>query len=527
MIFRVPGVRFSISTLFASLILLNPCRAADYIVFNNSDSGPGSLRQAILDANAGGGGTITFSNVRGVIDLVSGLPVLTANITISGPGASELALTNSNRLPRSILTNSTANTAAISCITISGTLDNYGTLGMLDSLVGNQFNPSHAGLYNSGTTTLSRCTFTGNRVPDNADAIENDGTINMDHCAITNNQGGGDVASSGTVTMDNSVVSGHSYFTSSSGGVINDGGFVVLRNCSITNNDSVEGGGIWNAGSLAVTNCLITHNRAAYSDVGEVGGGLYNVGFAILENTTISGNFALGAGAGIWNGGSARLLNCTVTSNTAIHRVDIQSGGGGIWSDERAVSQSKNSIIAGNNASDTNATLIPDDIRGSLESFGHNLVLSANGWPQAGYNSTDLIGVDPMLGPLQDNGGPTWTHALLAGSPAIDAADPVGAPADDQRGVPRPQGPGIDIGAFEYQYPPATFASIRAQSHTNLLLTAYAFPSTTYTLQASQDFVNWDNIATLTSSSKGVLQFTAPITLPRRFYRLQSQPPAR
>jgi len=517
--------------LFFTLILISASRAANFVVVTNSDSGPGSLRQAILGANASGGGTITFSNVTGAIDLLSGLPVLTANITISGPGASELTLTNSNRLAISILTNSAGSTGAITGITISGTLDNYGTLHMENSLVGNQLSPGRPGLYNSGTTTLARCTFTANRNMANADAIENDGTMTIDHCSITNNRGGdGSIYNTGTLTMDNSIVSGHTYFTSSAGGLVNQGGIVVLRNCTMSHNDSVEGGGVWNGGSLAVTNCLISYNSARYSEPGEVGGGLYNIGYAILQNTTISGNSAQGAGGGIWNGGSMRLLNCTVSSNTAIHRLDIQSGGGGIWTDNRAISQSKNSIIAGNRSYDTNWTLIADDISGSLESFGHDLVLDTNGWPQAPYSRNDLLGVDPRLGPLQDNGGPTWTHALLPGSPAIDAGDATGAPGEDQRGVTRPQGPNVDIGAFELQYPISPlFTRIEVQFNTNLLLKAYGVPLTSYTLQASQDFVSWDSLATLTASSNGVVQFSDPIICPRRFYRLElhlpEQPP--
>lgn len=519
---------FRINVLLISLILLTTSPAADYIVVTNSDSGPGSLRQAILDANAGGGGTITFSNVGGAIDLISGLPVLTANISIFGPGVSGLVLTNSNFYPTSLLTNSAASTAAITGITINGRLDNYGTLVMLDSLVGYQMHPGHPGLYNSGTTTLSRCTFTRNGNASDADAIINDGTMNIDHCSITNNRGGGDVLNYGTLTMDNSIVTGHAFFTSSWGGVVNVGGTVVLRNCSMSYNDSVEGGGVWNGGTLAATNCLISHNVAAYSEPTMVGGGLYNIGYAILQNTTITGNYAQEAGAGIWNGGSLRLLNCTVTSNTVTYNPTRTNGlGGGVWTGSRTVFQSKNSIIAGNNSSGTN--FIADDISGSLWSMGHNIILSTNGWPQASYDYIDLLGVDPMLGPLLDNGGPTWTHALMQGSPAIDAGDPTGAPPDDQRGVPRPQGLGVDIGAFEFQFPTVpVFAAIERQSKTNVSLKAFGFPSTSYTLQASQDFIFWDNVATLTAGSNGVVQFTDPINpfaLPKRFYRLRSQSP--
>jgi hypothetical protein len=518
---------FRILLLPALFLLLTNGHAANYVVVNNSNSGPGSLRQAIVDANAGGGGNITFSNVSGTIALQSDLPALTANITISGPGSAALTISIPGEVS-AVLTNSAANTAALTGLTISASLDNYGTFTLDDVIVGNQFNPGHAGLYNSGTMTLSRCTFTGNRVPNgNADSIENDGAINLDHCSITNNGGGdGSIYNTGSLTMDNSIVVAHYYFTSSSGGIVNDGGIVVLRNCSISNNVSVEGGGIWNAGSLAVTNCVINSNRSVYSDPPTPGGGLYNFGYAILQNTTVSGNSAMGQGGGIWNDGSLRLLNCTIASNTASMGYQQPGSGGGVWNStsDRTLFQSRNSIIAGNKSVTTNQTLVADDIHGNLDSFGHNIILSGNGW--TGFDNTDLIGVDPLLGPLQDNGGPTLTHALKQGSPAINAVDPTGAPVDDQRGVPRPQGPGIDIGAFEFVYfTNAVFAHVEVQSSTNVSLKAFGSPFTSYMLQVSQDFVTWSNVTTVTSQSNGVLQLTGPITSPKGFFRLRSQTP--
>jgi hypothetical protein len=513
------------------LLLLTTAHAANYVVVNNSNSGPGSLRQAILDANAGGGGTITFSNISGAISLQSDLPALTANITISGPGSAALAISIPGEVS-ALLTNSAANTAALTGLTISGTLENYGTFTLDDVIIGNQFNPGHPGLYNSGTMTLSRCTFTGNRVPDaNADSIENDGAINLDHCSITNNGGGdGSIYNTGSLTMDNSIVVAHYYFTSSSGGIVNDGGIVVLRNSSISNNVSVEGGGIWNGGSLAVTNCVINSNRSVYSEPPTPGGGLYNFGYAILQNTTVSGNSAMGQGGGIWNDGSLRLLNCTIASNTASMDFQAPGAGGGVWNStsDRTLFQSRNSIIAGNKSTPTNQTLVPDDIHGNFNSFGHNIILSSNGWTRVfnNNNDPDLVGVDPLLGPLQDNGGPTWTHALTKGSPAIDAGDPTGAPVEDQRGVRRPQGAGFDIGAFEFVYfTNATFARIDVQSPTNVSLKAFGSPFTSYMLQVSRDFITWSNVSTVPSQSNGLLQLTQPITSPKGFFRLRSQTP--
>jgi len=108
------------------------------------------------------------------------------------------------------------------------------------------------------------------------------------------------------------------------------------------------------------------------------------------------------------------------------------------------VFQAQDSIFAGGG---TNVV-----VSGVLISGGYNLVQNTNGCTIAGDPMGNIYGADPRLGPLQDNGGPTWTHALLAGSPAIDAGPANTPPSVDQRGEPRPSGPAEDIGAFEYQY---------------------------------------------------------------------------
>jgi hypothetical protein len=519
-----------IRVLLVTLILLSTAQAANYIVVNNADAGPGSLRQAILNADAAGGGTITFANITGVISLQSPLPILTANIKIQGPGYSQLAIVCSNTIALSILTNSANSTSSLSGLTIQSTMVNFGAFTLLDSFIGPQFHPGPAPVYNSGTMTLTRCIFTGNQITDNNDSIANYGTMNLDQCSITNNRGGGSVYNSGSLTMDNSVVAGHTWFTSSLGGLENDGGIVVLRNSAISNNWSVQGGGIWNGGALFVTNSLINSNRSFYSDIDTPAGGLYNIGYAVLVNTTVSGNRAAGAAGGIWNSGGLRLLNCTVASNFVFGNIyNRPTSGGGVWNwmdSDIGVFQCRNTIIAGNRSSLTNCTDCPDDISGYMDSFGHNLIQNANGWLNAGSQTSDLIGVDPKLGPLQDNGGPTWTHALLTGSPAIDAGDPVGAPSEDQRSVPRPQGPGFDIGAFEYLSPTAIFTRIVVLSKTNLLLITFVAPSKSYFVQASPDLTSWNNIATLTAPPNGVLLYTNPISGSKRFFRLRPQSPA-
>jgi hypothetical protein len=169
-----------------------------------------------------------------------------------------------------------------------------------------------------------------------------------------------------------------------------------------------------------------------------------------FRNSTISGNSlstgsATAQGGAIANtGGSVFVLsNTTVTNNSAKTAGGLfQAGAGSITL--------RNSILAGNSAS-----TVGPDCNGPIASQGHNLVGVTAGCTFAA-STGDLLNVSANLGPLASNGGPTQTHALNAGSVAIDAGDP-GVPgsggtaceATDQRGITRPQGPACDIGAFE------------------------------------------------------------------------------
>jgi hypothetical protein len=127
------------------------------------------------------------------------------------------------------------------------------------------------------------------------------------------------------------------------------------------------------------------------------------------------------------------LTNVTINDNYA-------SDGGGIFNSLQTLSL-RNSIVANNHGG--NCTIFS----GFVTSLGHNL---DDGNTCDFTAPGDIININPLLGPLANNGGPTMTHALLIGSPAIDTADPATFPATDQRGVVRPQGKGPDIGAYEY-----------------------------------------------------------------------------
>jgi hypothetical protein len=191
------------------------------------------------------------------------------------------------------------------------------------------------------------------------------------------------------------------------------------------------------------------------------GGGLYAAGAVLLVNCTVAANTALGGqgrsspsgngeGGGLYNaaGGFSTLIHTTIASNSASAGANGSpvgaSRGGAIASAGGSV-QLRNTILA--------LSLSGSNCFGAgFVDEGHNLSSDAS------CNFTapgSLNNADPRLGPLADYGGPTPTMALLAGSPAFDAADPAFCPATDQRGTARPFGAGCDIGAFE-SAPPYT-----------------------------------------------------------------------
>jgi hypothetical protein len=357
------------------------------VVTNNSDSGPGSLRDVI--ANVCVGGTITFaSSVVSPINLTSGELVIPRNMTISGPGANLMTVQRSpsaNGNFRIFHVNSSVG-VNISGLTITKGNPSYPPGGA---------NSSGGGIFSEGT-----------------------GPLSVIRCVIKDN---------------------------------------VANRTGISPGD---GGGLYNYANTTVI--LIDSTVSGNTSTGD-GGGVYMFqGTLTVQRSTISGNTAGGGGGGgILSGGTTSGATCNIISST-ISANSANSFGGGLYSTYSSVNI-KDSIIAGNTIRNSGGT--GPDAYNSLTSQGFNLIGNSSGCTIASLRTTDQIGtsaapIDPLLGPLQDNGGPTLTQALLSGSPAIDKGHS-SASITDQRGFLRPVdlqnianvngGDGGDIGAFEVQ----------------------------------------------------------------------------
>jgi len=213
-------------------------------------------------------------------------------------------------------------------------------------------------------------------------------------------------------------------------------GIYFIAGTSLTVNASVirdnitssSGGGIGGDGDLVITASTISGNQNTSG--GSSGGGIsFATGTASITNTTISGNTAAyyGGGMSVGPNASVTLQNVTLVGNS---RHNSFGEGGGIRIHATASVEVRNSLIANN----TNGP--GPDVKGTVISDGSNLIGDTS--DSSGWVSSDLQNVEPKLGPLQDNGGPTPTHALLTGSPAIDAGNSATAAAVDQRGIARP-----------------------------------------------------------------------------------------
>jgi predicted outer membrane repeat protein len=458
--------------------------ATEFLVYNTNDSGPGSLRQAILDNNAtGGGNTILFSNgVSGTILLTSGHLLINRYLTIVGPGPTKLAI-NGNAASR--VFHVSAQSGAVEVVISGLTITNGAVSGSFPGNVG-------GGVWNQrATLTFSNCVIAGNRGGGGpGGGIFND-------------------ASSGTATL-------------------------LLMQCTLNANSTTNnGGGIYNYGfqglaSIGIIASTVSSNTAMGS--GTVGGAVFNDGnFGIaalsVSLSTFSANTAPESGGAIYNtgasgNGSVGLIGSTFNGNTAVFGGAVfHNGVNGM-----ALLTINNTLFkagaAGTNLINNGGTAVSHGF--NLSSDSGNGVLT---------NATDRLNLDPLLGPLADNGGPTLTHALLPGSPAIDRGKSFGE-TTDQRAEPRPfnfgsitnaaGGDGSDIGAFEVGRP-----KLEIQRIGNDVVLSWRSDYAGFTLQSltnlssSNNWMSADGSATLAGDQ--FRQTNTPISA-SRFFRLFGSP---
>lgn len=347
--------------------------------------------------------------------------------------------------------------AGNSCLRVSPS----GVLSVEGITIQNCVAPGGGAIYNRGTVSIVDCTISGNSTSAGffygGGICNYFGTVTITDSTIsgnTANEGGGISNDSGTITIDDSTISGNSAW--SGGGIENYyDGRITLTNCVVSGNTAGSGGGALNGsycefchgvpGVLDIRNSTISGNEAS------VGGGiaLYQRAGLVLTQSTLSGNSATGKGGGIYADNPYEEMYLTVIGSTISGNSSGVAGGGIFAPLEVTLSHA---LIAGNDA-----PVGPEMDVAAAAADSFNLVGYDGNSRSVGFvaGPTDIVPaagtmVADILAPLGDYGGPTQTHALVPGSPAVDAIPTSDCLfATDQRGFPRPAGSGCDIGSFE------------------------------------------------------------------------------
>jgi hypothetical protein len=341
------------------------------------------------------------------------------------------------------------------------------------------------GIHVEGDVMLVRSTVSGNRTQGtasygggiHADGDQNyygqrPGNVTLIESTVSGNRTEGDIADGGGIRAFGAVMLTDSDISDNHGNSYGGGIFaygVTVTDSSITGNSAARyGGGINSFGAVTLAGSTVSGNRS------EVGGGVAGFGGVTITESTVSGNRSTGDGGGVWSRSTLSVTRSTITDNhaTGADSMGADSTGGGLFqfdtTSDRPVSIS-GSIIAGNTATGGGEDLAADPestltVNYSLIGVAEGLTFDGDVGNQTG---TAAIPLDPLLGPLANNGGTSKTHALLPGSPALNAGDPAaiagenGVPEFDQRGdgfarvaVGGVNGLQIDIGAYESQSTP-------------------------------------------------------------------------
>lgn len=389
-----------------------------------------SLREAIIAANA--------TPSADTITLPAGAYVL----SIAGAGENLAATGDLDIIAPVTITGAGRSTTSIDGADFDRVFDIFATAGTV--------NISGVTIKNGSSTQYGGCIQAANPV------------FNLTNAALTDcvaSEGGGGLRAIQTTATLNRVLINNNTARTGGGMDITDAR-VTLNNCQLTGNTATNtGGAVYQSNPNSVFNMTSSLVNANTADIEAGGLFLANGSSAVISNSTISGNITDGYGGGLNTRIPTLISHSTIVNNIADNdNNDTNPRGGGLFFYQPlAVAQIHNSLVANNQdkgSADTNDCALM--YGPSLTSLGYNLVENPGTtyWVCPFNGPGDITGQDPNLDPLlKNNGGLSFTHALLPGSPAINAGDPAFAPppAFDQRGTgyPRVEGGRLDIGAFE------------------------------------------------------------------------------
>lgn len=440
-----------ILTIFL-LVQASTSFAITFTVTNLNDSGAGSLRQAILDANANNNGPgivdeIVFDvGIPGTIFLSAGEMTINDDLVIMGPGANALTI-DAQMMSRVFKVDDIPSPAKVSISGlkfVNGSASNFESIG-----------PTGGAIFNRGELTIDMCVFENNTSGSGGAIYNSSSSFNAGLLEIANSSFNGNNAGDGgaidnflgTITkISNSTFDGNS--ADDGGAIISSGTIKEITNTTFNGNSAtVQGGAIWNAfpGTIeSIKNSTFSNNNATGR-----GGAIFNQldrRIDEITNCTFSGNSSGVDGGAIWNQGTINISFTTIANNHA------DDEGGGIFENGGSI-RIRNSIVSFNSASIAGPNC-NQDISTLISEINNSSNDSSCGFD--GDNS------NIMLGPLSNNGGPTQTLPLLGGHPldgASAACDPfnrLGIPTGfsvniDQRNFSRPFGAFCDIGSYEAQ----------------------------------------------------------------------------
>lgn len=453
------------------------------------------------------------NNARGDLDIAG-------NLTINGAEAANTII-DGHQVDRVLHIGGTVTMNAVTIVRgravndgtsvsgqFGGGVRNEGTLTITNSIIrDNEAAGFGGGIYNTGAITLTTSILQGNDADFDGGGIanSNDGRLNIRASVISANGAalGGGIRNDGTMSITSSTISGNTA-TDAGGGVLttND---LTLEMSTVNDNTGLRGGGLLNQrGNLSIRSSTINGNTAAQNG----GGVTTSFGTLLIINSTISGNNARLDGGGIANenDSTTRIAASTIADNTA-NSGNTFGAGGGMYSNTGTISAT-HTLIVGNN-SGTDASAAPDDcdVGSSYTSQGYNLVGTGTGCASTGPSDQRVAPATvftTVLGPLAENGGPALTHALLPGSPAIDAGDPafdtssfVPPLTTDQRGTgfPRIIRDQIDIGAYETtRFALSTVKTVDTEAPTADQRLTYTITATNESSVATTDVVISDTL---------------------------------